>query len=67
MSITINGDTYYKSREVAQTVGISRLTLLRWLSSGVIQGIPRRDRRGWRLFTKAEIGRIKDEVNKIQI
>jgi predicted site-specific integrase-resolvase len=66
MPITLHGETYYRTREVAQTVGISRLTLLRWLSSGIIQGIPRRDRRGWRLFTQAEIGRIKDEVNKIQ-
>lgn len=66
MPITINGDTYYRTREVSRMMGIGRLTLLRWLSSGIIQGIPRRDRRGWRLFTEAEISRIKDEVNKIQ-
>jgi len=66
MAITINGETYYRTGEVSQMVGISRLTLLRWLGSGIIQGIPRRDRRGWRLFTEADIKRIKDEANKIE-
>ena len=65
MPITINGETYYRTREVSQMVGISRLTLLRWLSSGIIQGTPRRDRRGWRLFAEADIKRIRDEANKI--
>jgi len=65
MPITINGETYYRTGEVSQMVGISRLTLLRWLSSSIIQGIPLRDRRGWRLFTEADIKRIRDEANKI--
>jgi len=65
MPITINGETYYRTGEVSQMVGISRLTLLRWLSSGIIHGTPRRDRRGWRLFAEADIKRIRDEANKI--
>jgi len=65
MPITINGETYYRTREVSQMVGISRLTLLRWLSSGILQGVVRRDRRGWRLFAEADIKRIRDEANKI--
>ena len=64
MPITINGETYYRTKEVSQMVGISRLTLLRWLSSGILHDTPPRDRRGWRLFTKADVKRIKDEANR---
>jgi len=66
MPITINGEPYYRTKEVCQMVGISRLTLLRWLGRGILQGLVRRDRRGWRLFTEADISRIRDEANKIQ-
>ena len=66
MPITINGEAYYRTKEVCQMVGISRLTLLRWLSSNILQGLVPRDRRGWRLFTEADISRIRDEANKIQ-
>jgi excisionase family DNA binding protein len=67
MSILINSDTYYRTREVCQMAGISRATLLRWLKSGVLQDISHRDRRGWRLFTEADVKRIKKEANKIGI
>ena len=64
MPITINNETYYRTSEVCQIVGISRSTLLRWLSSGVLEDVSARDRRGWRLFNKADIKRIEDEANK---
>jgi excisionase family DNA binding protein len=66
MSILINSETYYRTREVCQMVGISRATLLRWLRNGVLQGISHRDRRGWRLFAEADIKRIEEEANKIE-
>ncbi len=66
MSIRINGDAYYRTREVCQRAGISRATLLRWLRSGVLQDISLRDRRGWRLFTEADVKRVKEEANKIE-
>lgn len=66
MSVTISGQTYYRTTEVCQMVGISRSTLLRWLNSGIIKDTVRRDRRGWRLFTKADIERIRDEANKVK-
>jgi len=47
-------------------VGISRSTLLRWLSSGTVKDVRHRDRRGWRVFTEADIKRIEDEANKIK-
>jgi len=46
-------------------VGISRTTLFRWLKDGLFREAQYRDRRGWRLFTKEEIGRLNEEVNEI--
>ena len=66
MSILINSETYYRTGEVCQMVGISRATLLRWLRSGVLQDMSHRDRRGWRLFAEADVKRINNEANKIE-
>ncbi len=66
MPTVINSETYYRTTEVCQMVGISRSTLLRWLSSGTVKDVPPRDRRGWRLFTEADIQRIENEANKIK-
>jgi excisionase family DNA binding protein len=55
MSIKFKGENYYKTSEAARLAGISRSTLLRWIDAGVIKNASRRDRRGWRLFTEAEM------------
>ena len=65
MSVKINGTTYYRTAEVCRMVGISRTTLFRWLKDGLLREAQYRDRRGWRLFTKEEIGRLNEEVNEI--
>ena len=66
MPTVINSETYYRTTEVCQMVGISRSTLLRWLSSGIVKDVRYRDRRGWRVFTEADIKRIENEANKIK-
>ena len=66
MPTVINSETYYRTTEVCQMVGISRSTLLRWLSSGIVNDVRHRDRRGWRVFTEADIKRIENEANKIK-
>ena len=66
MPIKINGDTYYRTSEAAKMAGISRSTLLRWLDDGVIKEASRRDRRGWRLFSQADINRINSEASKLK-
>ena len=66
MPTVINSETYYRTTEVCQMVGISRSTLLRWLSSGIVKDVRHRDRRGWRVFTGADIKRIENEANKIK-
>ena len=65
MSVIINGTTYYRTAEVCRMVGISRTTLFRWLKDGLLREAQHRDRRGWRLFTKEEIGRLNEEFNEI--
>ena len=66
MSITVNGETYYRTAEVCRTVGISRSTFFRWLRQGSLADAKNVDRRGWRLFTKADIDRLTAEVNQIR-
>jgi len=46
-------------------VGISKTTLFRWLKKGVFREVEHRDRRGWRLFTEYEVGRLQAEANRI--
>jgi excisionase family DNA binding protein len=66
MPVNITGVTYYRTVEVCHLVGIHRSTLLRWLRDGVIDNRPCRDRRGWRLFSEADVNRIKNEANRIK-
>ena len=66
MPTEIHGETYYRTSEAARMAGISRSTLLRWLHRGIIKDTLRRDRRGWRLLTKADIKRITDEAHKVK-
>lgn len=65
MPIVMKGQTYYRTRDVCEKVGVSRSTLLRWISSGLIRDASVRDRREWRLFTGADIKRIEDEAHKV--
>lgn len=65
MVVTVKGQTYYRTSKVCRTVGISKSTLFRWLKQGILNKCERRDRRGWRLFTRDEIDGLKREVNQI--
>ena len=62
MPIEINGQIYYRSSEVCKSTGISKSTLHRWTRKDhIVSGIPK-DRNGWRLFTQADINKIKAEL-----
>ena len=65
MSITIKGETYYRTKEACQITGVSRSTLLRWLGNGILEDASHRDRRGWRLFTESDIERIERVANRM--
>ena len=66
MPVKINGETYYRTSEACQAAGISRSTLVRWLKVGILDDVPHRDRRGWRLFTEADIKRMEEEAHKVK-
>ncbi len=65
MSVTVDGQTYYRTAEVCRIAGITKNTFLRWVRQGQFTDVEHRDRRGWRLFTKHELDRLKAEVNRI--
>jgi len=66
MPVSIKGEKYYRTSEACKITGIGRSTLLRWLRHNTIKDASHRDRRGWRLFTEADIERIKAEAEFMQ-
>jgi DNA-binding transcriptional MerR regulator len=67
MSLLIEGKKYYRTSEACSKAGISRATLFRWLRNRIIKDVNHKDRRGWRLFTEADINRLKKEANKVNV
>lgn len=45
----------------ARKLGVSKATLLRWFRQRKTEDVGR-DRNGWRVFTSADIARIKKEM-----
>jgi predicted DNA-binding transcriptional regulator AlpA len=66
MPTKIDNRVYYRTLEVCRETGISRATLFRWISLGILPKLMR-DRRGWRLFTEADVNTIKAEVRQIKV
>jgi excisionase family DNA binding protein len=66
MPIRIKGQTYYRTTEICDEVGISRATLYRWLKTGLLEN-SYRDRRGWRLFTEADLSNLYAKAMEINI
>jgi excisionase family DNA binding protein len=55
----LGGLCFYTVSEVAKSVGIHRMTLLRWIEARKVPD-GRRDRNGWRMFSEAQVEAIKD-------
>jgi DNA-binding transcriptional MerR regulator len=47
----------YKTSEICDKYDISRATLFRWESQGILEGVER-DWRGWRLYTESNLKAI---------
>lgn len=54
----IGDQEFYSTMETATAAGISKATLLRWLKNGDVTE-PKRDRRGWRIFSELEVDKIR--------
>jgi len=65
MPVTIDDQTYYRTREVYGMLGVSRNTLYRWLHKGILGETELRDSRGWRLFTRDEINKLSKAINSV--
>lgn len=66
MPIVIDGKTFYRTAEVCRLAGVSKSTFFRWLRQGSFTDVANFDRRGWRLFTKEDLKRLKAEVGQIK-
>ena len=66
MPIEFDGKMYFRTLEVCRETGISRATLFRWISQGILTKILR-DRRGWRLFTETDLNILKAEVKRVEV
>jgi DNA (cytosine-5)-methyltransferase 1 len=53
-------------KEAASKVGIAPITLKRWLLDGKVKEVAR-DRNGWRVFTDADIARIRKFAEKLEL
>ena len=60
----IKGKNYYLTSEACEMAGISRGTLFRWIREGIVEDVKIKDRNGWRLFSQAEVDKIKAEATK---
>ena len=65
MPVVINDQTYYRTGEVCQMIGISKNTLFRWLKEGLFSDVEYRDWRGWRLFTATQLDTISTKTNRV--
>jgi len=61
--VKISGHMYYRTLETCRKSGISRATLLRWIKARILEE-PIRDRRGWRIFSEADLKRIRIEIER---
>ena len=50
--------------EAAQRIGVSTKTLIRWEKTKKIVN-PKRDYRGWRIYTDGEITKLAQMINKL--
>jgi predicted site-specific integrase-resolvase len=65
MPILIDSQKYYRTKEACLKAGISKATFHRWIKQGIISDSIIKDRRGWRLFSEADIKNIRMEAAKI--
>lgn len=65
MPAVINDQTYYRTGEVCQMIGISKNTLFRWMKEGLFSDPEYRDWRGWRLFTASQLDTIRTRTNHV--
>jgi hypothetical protein len=59
MALKIDGQVFYTTSEACQKAGTNRFTFLRWVKTQKFTDVGFRNHNGWRLFTQADINRLK--------
>jgi hypothetical protein len=59
-------DKTYNLTDAARMIGISPITLKRWLLNKRVEEVAR-DRNNWRCFSEKDIARIREFANRIVI
>jgi len=59
MPATAGDREYLRTNEAARAIGVSRQTLLRWFRERRVQDV-KRDRNGWRLFSRDDVRRLRE-------
>ena len=65
MPVELNGITMYKTREACKLAGTNIHTFFRWVREGKFTDVEFRDRNGWRLFTDADVRRLRDKAQRL--
>ena len=67
MPVVLSGETFYTTAEACKMAGTNRDNFLRWVRHKKFVDVVHRDRNGWRLFTGADLLRLKNRVNRVDI
>jgi DNA (cytosine-5)-methyltransferase 1 len=62
----MGSNKYVYINEASKRIGVSIPTLRRWFLGGKVKDVAR-DRKNWRIFTDADIRRIREYANKITL
>lgn len=63
--IQMGREPVFSLKEAAKRIGVSSITLRRWLLSGRVKEVAR-DRNGWRVFNEGDITRIRKFAEKLE-
>lgn len=66
MPIKIDEQLFFTTSETCERIGISRVTLSRWLRKGLLRKLYK-DRRGWRIFTDDDLHKLQTETRRIEV
>jgi DNA-binding transcriptional MerR regulator len=66
LAVIFKNQKYFRISDVCRLTGVSRTTLWRWTKAGILKDAAKRDRRGWRLFTAADIRKIESEAHRVE-
>ena len=65
MRVVTNNHTYYETDNAYSTVGISRNTFFERPRERTVFDVERRNCRGWRLFTPAQVEAIRTKASHL--